>query len=276
MLLGMTDVLVARGGFLDDTALLRLHHAAGLSVRTVETALDGVRSSDVEPPHRPAPACVVFCGVDDNGVPTRTLAALRHLSDAHPGVAFVAVVDTAQERVERRVTDIVSLLEEGADDVVSFCLDPVEFSARISVAVRRARRHADAVDGRGCENRESGALTHDGGLALDACRRDLIGALARVPLTAKETEIMRMLLVSEGVVRRDSLGEQLWTGPWSGTKKAIDMHVANLRRKLREAAGEGWQIVTVRGAGFVLEARPDPQQAGEQRALSSRPRTLSR
>lgn len=245
-------------------------------MRTVETALDGVRFGDIAPAHRPASACVIFCGVDETGVPARTLGALRRLCEAHPEVAFLAVLDTTQENVERRTCDVVDLLQAGADDVVSFCLDPVEFSARISVAVRRARRHADAVEGRTSESGEGGRPTHSADLSLDACRRELVGTLARVPLTAKETQIMRMLLIWDGVVRRENLGELLWTGPWSGTKKAIDMHVANLRRKLREAAGENWQIVTVRGAGFMLKACSKPQEVGERHAVSSTPRTLSR
>ncbi|WP_040015138.1 hypothetical protein, partial [Dermacoccus sp. Ellin185] len=52
----MNDVLVARGGFGDDTALMRMSHAAHLSVRTVEGTLETVTPESVGT----ATACIVF------------------------------------------------------------------------------------------------------------------------------------------------------------------------------------------------------------------------
>lgn len=92
---------------------------------------------------------------------------------------------------------------------------------------------------------------------IDPLRRELTGPRGRVPLTAKESIVMRMLIEAPGVVLRQQLAEAVWTQGWVGTPKAIDMHISNLRKKLREVGGTGWRIVTVRGTGFMLEARAE-------------------
>ena len=90
--------------------------------------------------------------------------------------------------------------------------------------------------------------------SIDPRRRELTGHRGRIPLTAKESVVMGMLIETSGVVLRQQLAAAVWTQGWTGTPKAIDMHVANLRKKLRTVAGTSWRITTVRGTGFMLEA----------------------
>lgn len=247
----MADILIARGGFRDDTALLRLAHAADLTTRTVEAGLVGLRHDELRPLRRDAPVCVIFAARTHLGVPEDPLTeALRHLSGEYRELAFLGVLDEVVEPGgcrARRAHATAMLLEAGADEVVRFDLDPAELAARVRVAVRRVK-----------------AAAHRAGLApapdgleqsprVDLRHREIVGARGRVPLTAKEAAVMAVLAESDGVVDRDQLGAVLWTGTWQGSPKAIDMHIASLRRKLPQACGDDWRIATVRGAGFVLD-----------------------
>ena len=68
---------------------------------------------------------------------------------------------------------------------------------------------------------------------------------------------MGVLVGRDDVVSRAEFEAALWTGQWRGTPKAVDMHIAKLRPKVRATTGGQWQIETVRGAGFVLTPCPD-------------------
>lgn len=249
----MTDVLLARGGFTDDTGLLRLHHASDLSVRTVGTSLVGVGSHDIAPPHRVAPACVLFCAADERGsLDGQVLATLERLSGEHPSVGFVGCVPLRHGDADWAQA-VARLMTSGAEEVVSLHSEPLELMARVAARVRRVRRERRATDPLSSSDVER--RPH-----IDVGRRELVGSDGRVELTAKEVTVLEALAAADGVVAREALAASLWTGRWSGTPKAIDMHIANLRRKLPQACGDSWRIDTVRGAGFVLthtEATPE-------------------
>lgn len=248
----MTDILVARGGFADDTALLRLHHAAGLSTRTVEANLAAITDDQFDGGRRSRPVAVMFAAGTANLLVDPTVSgALTQLSHERPDIAFIAVLDPEHEgdAVSRSVAR-VELLDAGADEVISFDVAPHELAARVSAVVRRVRRTRGDV-----EPRHEGAERSAPSPArprIDDGRRELVGRQSRTPLTAKEATLMSVLVSTQGVVDRDELGAKLWPGTWCGTAKAIDMHVANLRRKLVLTSGEQWRIETVRGVGFVL------------------------
>ena len=89
---------------------------------------------------------------------------------------------------------------------------------------------------------------------LNVDRRVLTGPNGSAQLTAKEALVMHLLVEASGVVLRQQLAQAIWTQGWEGTPKAIDMHVANLRKKLRDVTGGAWRITAIRGAGFVLES----------------------
>lgn len=243
----MTDVLLARGDFADDTALLRLHHAAGLSVRTVEAPLAGLDSAQIASSRRSRPACIVFAVGDGRSLVTGgVLDAVARLRAQNPDLGFLGVIDGAAaiDDADRSRAN-ASVLDAGADDVVRLDLPPCELAARVTAVVRRARR----MQGASASSLSAGDAQRP---AVDASRRELVGGRACVSLTAKESTLMSALIGCQGVVARSDLGAQLWTGTWSGTAKAIDMHVSNLRRKLVAASGDQWRIETVRGVGFTL------------------------
>ena len=76
---------------------------------------------------------------------------------------------------------------------------------------------------------------------------------ARVELTLKEFELLRLLLLHPGVAfTREKLMERVWGTDYLGETRTVDMHVRTLRQKLG-ACGE--MIETVRGVGYRLEAK---------------------
>ncbi|MDP2871182.1 MAG: response regulator transcription factor [Bacillota bacterium] len=142
-----------------------------------------------------------------------------------------------------RVADRVRGLDSGADDYVvkPFALE--ELTARIRALLRRA-----------AEQRRPRIKLGN----LEVCPATFTAAWAGEPLrlTAREFAVLEYLaLRSPEVVSADELLEHVcdeYANPFSNT---IRVHVANLRRKLGEAAGDRLVIDTLVGRGYRLWAQ---------------------
>ena len=173
-------------------------------------------------------------GIDGLGV----LSALRQ-SKQTPVLML-----TARIRVEDRVKG----LQSGADD---YLVKPFAFSelvARIQVLLRRARplREADGA-----------AVLGLADLELDLLRRKATRAGRRLDLTAKEFNLLTLLLRRQGeVLSRTEIAEQVWDMNFDSATNVIDVAIRRLRGKL-DVPFERALLHTVRGMGYVLEAR-DP------------------
>lgn len=156
---------------------------------------------------------------------------------------LVIVVVTA--RTEE--SDAVRALDGGADDVVLKPFRPVELLARLRAHLRRREPAAGAPEVR------CGSLRLDPG-----GRRAWVGSTELV-LRPKEHELLAALVSEAGqAVRREHLMDQVWDEHWHGSTKTLDVHVANLRRKLADA-GDRWdRITTLRGFGYRYEVEPPP------------------
>ncbi len=92
-----------------------------------------------------------------------------------------------------------------------------------------------------------------GAMTLDGCTLDT--PAGRVPLSFHEAAVLAALVRGRGApVPRDALGYALWGRPGRPGSRAIDAHVAALRRKLSAAApgGAAPRIVAVRGRGYMV------------------------
>lgn len=90
-----------------------------------------------------------------------------------------------------------------------------------------------------------------GVLTLDGGRVELPAGSAA--LTVHESRILRALLFNRGTpVPREVLAYRLWNRPGSGKSRAIDVHVASIRRKI-EPLIRGRLIRAVRKEGYVIE-----------------------
>jgi len=71
-----------------------------------------------------------------------------------------------------------------------------------------------------------------------------------VELSFKEFELLRMLLINQGIVlSRDKIMDQIWGFDYEGESRTVDMHIKTLRQKLGEG---GAAIQTVRNVGYVI------------------------
>ena len=131
--------------------------------------------------------------------------------------------------------DRVAGLELGADDYLTKPFSPRELVARMKAVLRR-------TDGRGAEE----VLTLDD-VVLNRNAREVVVDGEAVELTTKEFDLLAALLENPGiVVSRDQLLDRVWGMTYPGGTRTVDVHVAQLRRKL----GRPELIRTVRGAGY--------------------------
>ncbi len=131
--------------------------------------------------------------------------------------------------------DRVAGLELGADDYLTKPFSPRELVARMKAVLRR-------TDGRGAEE----VLTL-ADVVLNRNAREVIVDGDAVELTTKEFDLLATLLENPGiVVSRDQLLDRVWGMTYPGGTRTVDVHVAQLRRKL----GRPELIRTVRGAGY--------------------------
>ena len=143
---------------------------------------------------------------------------------------------TARDAVEDRVAG----LDAGADDYLTkpFALD--ELVARLTALMRRGRSLG--------EQRLRTFLD----VELDPNTWTASRAGEDLGLTSTEFRILQVLLDPAGAVcTRERLLTEVWSGPYAASSNVVDVHVANLRRKL-EHGGRSRLIHSVRTVGYRL------------------------
>lgn len=152
---------------------------------------------------------------------------------------------TARDEVDARVRG----LEIGADDYLVKPFYFAELLARVRALLRR-------TPDRGPE------VYRVADLVCDPRTRRVERAGRRLDLTPKEFALLLCLLErAGGVVARAVIADRVWDMNFDSDTNVIDVQVRRLRVKV-DAPGERPLIHTVRGAGYVLEARDDPGTDG--------------
>ncbi len=170
----------------------------------------------------------------DLGLPDGDGVALCRRLRERGGQAHVLML-TARDSL----SDKVGGLDAGADDYLTKPFDFPELSARVRALLRRPTGTRSV-------------MLAAGDIRLDpAAHRVWRGAVA-VPLTAREFALLQYLMTRAGeVVGRADLIEQVWDANYDGLSNVVDVHMANLRRKL-DLPGSPAPIETVRGVGYRL------------------------
>ena len=152
---------------------------------------------------------------------------------AHSKVPIVMLTARDEE------PDRVAGLELGADDYVAKPFSPRELAARIKAILRRT------------EQRSSDEVLTAKDIVLRRDSMDVTVAGSQIELTSKEFDLLACFLEHPGIVlSREKLLDLVWGMTYPGGTRTVDVHVAQLRRKL----GDPDTIRTVRGAGYKLVA----------------------
>ena len=136
-------------------------------------------------------------------------------------------------------TDRVHGLELGGDDYVVKPVSPRELVARVRAILRRGTSPAG-----GAALIEVGAS-----VAVDLGRREATVRGEPVGLATREFDLLAHLARNQGVaLTRRQLLDAVWGSDWDGDERSVDVHVAQLRKKL----GEDLPLATVWGVGYRL------------------------
>ncbi len=149
--------------------------------------------------------------------------------------------DTPVLMLTARSDDIDAIvgLELGADDYVTKPFNPRALVARVKAILRRTEA-----------TRRGGRPMEVGSLRIDPHRREATVGDRRLELRAREFDLLAALARDPGVVlTRDALLEGVWGTDFPGETRTVDVHVAEVRKKLGQ---DGPPIETVRGHGYRL------------------------
>jgi two-component system alkaline phosphatase synthesis response regulator PhoP len=152
------------------------------------------------------------------------------------GVLTPIILLTARAQEAEKVLG----LKLGADDYVTKPFSPMELCARVQAVLRRAAAAAPEV-------------FRFGGMELNFTRGELLRQGRTVDLTPIEFKLLAAFVRSRGrILSREQMIDQVWSKDTYITERAVDTHIANLRKKV-EPETEPRFIVSVRGMGYRFD-----------------------
>ena len=147
---------------------------------------------------------------------------------------------TARDRVEDRVKG----LQDGADDYLVKPFSFLELMARIQALARRGRA-------------QEPMQLRIANLHIDLLARKAWRAGVRIDLTAKEFALLAVLARRQGeILSKTAIAELVWDMNFDSNTNVVEVAIKRLRDKI-DAGLEPKLLHTIRGMGYVLEARPE-------------------
>lgn len=169
-----------------------------------------------------------------------------------PGVDGIELLQRMKASAELRTIPVVMATAKGAEyDKIRgldlgadyYLVKPFGVMELVSCVKAVLRR---------CRPDKAAHLLRSGGLVVDLNAHTVTVDGARVALTYKEFELLRLFLAHPGMAfTRDQLFQEVWGMDFCGETRTVDMHIRTLRQKL---GPYGRRIETVRNVGYRMEA----------------------
>ena len=158
------------------------------------------------------------------------LSKIREVDEKMP----VIIVSAKSDEISA-----VKGLNKGADDYMSKPFSVLELIARVKTNLRRANLY----------------VTKQSGFVIDNNVYKVFLEGKDLGLTLKEFKLLKLLIGKAGVtVEREELFREVWGEGFMGETRTLDMHIAQLRDKIKECGGDD-VIVTVRGIGYRFDVK---------------------
>lgn len=157
---------------------------------------------------------------------------------SHPALSTIATIIVTENDDKQ---DAVLGLELGADDYVTKPFHQRELVARLNSVLRRTQQ----ISG------NSGSILSFNDLQIDIKKRLVKRKSKVIDLTFKEFEILTLLATRPGeVLTRDSILDAIGGVAYSPETRTVDMHIAAIRKKLKDTDRGKSYIDTVSGVGY--------------------------
>jgi|SRR5690625_4880894 len=197
---------------------------AGFSVETYATGMRGLAAV-----RENCPDLVIL----DLGLPDLSGAeiARRIRRTGDTPIIILTAADDVNTKVE--------MLNAGADDYLAKPFHIEELVARVGVQLRK---------------RDNNTTREIGPLSIDPVRREIMWEGSEVRLSPREFDLLVYLSSQPGrVYSRQEIEINVWGEELPPASNVVDVHIANIRGKLRDAGGFG-VIRTVRGIGYAVKS----------------------
>ena len=149
--------------------------------------------------------------------------------------------------------DVLRGFEAGADDYLVKPFSPKVLVARVKAVLGRS---GAVVDEDGSD------VINVGGISIDLKARQVRIAGHETELTGTEFDLLRVLAEHPGWVHtREELLEAVWGYSYLGDSRLVDVHIANLRKKIGDDPGDPHFIRTVRGVGYRFQPQENDHAA---------------
>lgn len=176
----------------------------------------------------------------------RVLRALREEGDEVPVLILTARSEEADKVLGFRI---------GADDYVVKPCGVLELLARVAALLRRSNRPpAPPATVPDAAAAAANVVERFGDVEVYEARRSVLKAGEPISLTPKELDLLLALMRRKGAVAaRSDLLREVWGHRAEVATRTVDIHIAELRRKLEDDASQPRHILTVWKAGYRFE-----------------------
>ena len=132
-------------------------------------------------------------------------------------------------------------LEYGADDYITKPFNILEVKARIKAIIRRTAP----------KPKQAEKIIESGDMKLDCEGRRVYVAGKEINLTAKEFELLELLVLNPNkVYGREALLKLVWGNDYPGDVRTVDVHIRRLREKIEQNPSEPKYVHTKWGVGY--------------------------